>query len=207
MESLYSEWNFGNLAPGFIKLALITNLGTGNFMLKKMGKIQKISIFAVAALALTGCTTNGGISNSAKGNTAMSTASSSTNSPISVSADSGHEPKIGQPSGSAPTTLVSHDVIVGKGAVALSTSTLTVHYVLMSWSTGKVIQSSWTTGSPATFALAQVIPGWQQGMPGMHEGGRRLLIIPPALGYGANGAGPIGPNETLVFVVDLIKVA
>ena len=77
----------------------------------------------------------------------------------------------------------------------------------MSWSTGKVIQSSWTTGSPATFALAQVIPGWQQGMPGMHEGGRRLLIIPPALGYGANGAGPIGPNETLVFVVDLIKVA
>jgi peptidylprolyl isomerase len=79
--------------------------------------------------------------------------------------------------------------------------------VLASWSTGKVIQSSWTTGSPATFPLAQVIPGWQQGMPGMKEGGRRLLIIPPALGYGAQGAGPIGPNETLIFVVDLVKVA
>ena len=52
-----------------------------------------------------------------------------------------------------------------------------------------------------------MIPGWQQGMPGMKEGGRRLLIIPPALGYGAQGAGPIGPNETLIFVVDLVKVA
>jgi peptidylprolyl isomerase len=98
-------------------------------------------------------------------------------------------------------------VIVGTGATAVATSTLTVHYTLMAWSTGKVVESSWTSGQPATFPLAQVIPGWQKGMPGMKEGGRRLLVIPPALGYGATGAGPIGPNETLIFVVDLVKVA
>jgi peptidylprolyl isomerase len=77
----------------------------------------------------------------------------------------------------------------------------------MAWSTGKIVESSWTSGQPATFPLAQVIPGWQQGMPGMKVGGRRLLVIPPALGYGAAGAGPIGPNETLIFVVDLVSVA
>jgi peptidylprolyl isomerase len=127
--------------------------------------------------------------------------------PLTVSTNAGHEPAIGKPSGKAPESLVSHDIIVGTGNTAAINSTLTVHYVLMSWSTGKVIQSSWSTGNPATFALSQVIQGWQKGMPGMREGGRRLLIIPPALGYGASGAGPIGPNETLVFVVDLVKVA
>jgi peptidylprolyl isomerase len=76
----------------------------------------------------------------------------------------------------------------------------------MAWSTGKIVDTSWTSGKPATFPLANVIPGWQQGLPGMKVGGRRLLIIPPALGYGANGAGPIAPNETLIFVVDLIAV-
>jgi FKBP-type peptidyl-prolyl cis-trans isomerase len=127
--------------------------------------------------------------------------------PLTVSTNAGHEPAISKPSGKAPESLVSHDIIVGTGNTAAINSTLTVHYVLMSWSTGKVIQSSWSTGNPATFALSQVIQGWQKGMPGMREGGRRLLIIPPALGYGASGAGPIGPNETLVFVVDLVKVA
>ena len=75
----------------------------------------------------------------------------------------------------------------------------------MAWSTGKVVESSWSS-SPATFGLDQVILGWQQGIPGMKVGGRRLLVIPPDLGYGAQGAGPIGANETLIFVVDLIAV-
>jgi peptidylprolyl isomerase len=70
------------------------------------------------------------------------------------------------------------------------------------------VESSWDSGRSATFPLSGVIAGWQQGIPGMKEGGRRLLVIPPDLGYGATGAGgAIGPNETLVFVVDLIKVS
>jgi peptidylprolyl isomerase len=77
----------------------------------------------------------------------------------------------------------------------------------MTWSTGQVVQSSWDGGQSFSTALSGVISGWQQGIPGMKEGGRRLMIIPPALGYGASGSGPIAPNETLVFVVDLIKVS
>ena len=102
--------------------------------------------------------------------------------------------------------MVSKDIIVGTGSEVVATSTLTVHYILISWATGKVIQSSWS-GQPAIFPLSGVIQGWQQGMPGMKVGGRRLLVIPPDLAYGASGSGPIGPNETLIFVVDLVKVA
>jgi peptidylprolyl isomerase len=76
----------------------------------------------------------------------------------------------------------------------------------MAWSTGEVVESSWS-GDPATFGLNQVILGWQQGIPGMKVGGRRLLVIPPDLGYGASGGGPIAPNETLIFVVDLIAIS
>jgi peptidylprolyl isomerase len=76
----------------------------------------------------------------------------------------------------------------------------------MTWSDGKVIESSWV-GQPATFALAQVVEGWQKGLPGAKVGGRRLLVLPPEMGYGAAGAGPIGPNETLIFVVDILGVS
>jgi peptidylprolyl isomerase len=98
------------------------------------------------------------------------------------------------------------DIFLGDGAEAGATSTLTVHYTLMSWSTGQIVESSWSGGQPATFPLTQVIQGWQQGIPGMKVGGRRLLVIPPSLGYGDQAAGPIAANETLIFVVDLIGV-
>jgi FKBP-type peptidyl-prolyl cis-trans isomerase len=68
-----------------------------------------------------------------------------------------------------------------------------------------IFDSSWSRNEPATFPLDQVIPGWTQGLVGMQPGGRRLLVIPPALGYGSNGQGTIAPDETLVFVVDLIS--
>ena len=115
-------------------------------------------------------------------------------------------PTISAPTGNPPQELVTEDVIVGTGPSAVANSTLTVHYTLMAWSTGKVVESSWS-GEPATFGLNQVIVGWQQGIPGMKVGGRRLLVIPPSLGYGEAGGGPIGPNETLIFVVDLINVS
>jgi len=123
-----------------------------------------------------------------------------------VSAVAGQVPTISKPEGTPPAELSFTDVIVGTGAEVLPTSTLTVHYVLMAWSTGRIIESSWS-GQPATFPLAQVVEGWQKGLPGAKEGGRRLLILPPSMGYGAAGAGPIGPNETLIFAVDIIGVA
>jgi len=113
-----------------------------------------------------------------------------------VSAVAGQAPTISKPEGTPPAELAFTDVIVA----------LTVHYTLMAWSTGKIIESSWS-GQPATFPLAQVVEGWQKGLPGAKEGGRRLLILPPSMGYGAAGAGPIGPDETLIFAVDIIGVA
>jgi len=123
-----------------------------------------------------------------------------------VSAVAGEVPTISKPEGSAPKELTTKDIIVGTGKEVLPTSTLTVHYTLMAWSTGKIIESSWS-GEPATFPLAGVVEGWQKGLPGSKEGGRRLLILPPSMGYGAAGSGPIGPNETLIFAVDIIGVA
>jgi len=177
-----------------------------SFTTKSSSKLALLLIPSI--IALSACTLDGGAPNPKNSDSQKAGGMSQSGSQyLEVTGSAGKEPKLGQPTGNAPTELYSRDLITGTGTSALATSTLTVHYVLASWSTGKVIQSSWTTGSPATFPLAQVIPGWQQGMPGMKEGGRRLLFIPPALGYGAQGAGPIGPNETLIFVVDLVKVA
>lgn len=110
----------------------------------------------------------------------------------------------------SPTQLESSDLIVGTGPAAKAGDTVTVQYVLATYSSKKVIQSSWTS-QPFSFTLdatpAQVIPGWDQGVVGMKVGGRRELIIPPSLGYGPSSPGPgIAANDTLVFVVDLLKI-
>jgi peptidylprolyl isomerase len=112
------------------------------------------------------------------------------------------------PSGAPPTKLESADLIPGNGATAKSGDNVTVQYVLATYSSGQVIQSSWTS-QPFSFTLGagQVIPGWDAGVVGMQVGGRRELIIPPNLGYGANSPGAgISANDTLVFVIDLLKV-
>ena len=70
-----------------------------------------------------------------------------------------------------------------------------------------MFDDSYSAGQPATFGLNQVIPGWTQGLQGMQVGGRRLLVIPPDLGYGSTGQGSIAPDETLVFVVDLKSIS
>ena len=180
-----------------------------NFLSSKKFRFAGISLIGVVAiaaiiLAATHNSKDSGkavVSNSSNNS---SGASASTSDP-SVSSKLGVEPVIGAPSGAAPTSLVKTDIVEGNGATALSSSTVTAQYVLMSWKTGKVLQSSWSSG-PFTAPLSGVIPGWQQGIPGMKVGGRRLLVIPPALAYGAAGGGPVGPNETLVFVVDLLGV-
>ena len=123
-----------------------------------------------------------------------------------VSGEQGKVPAISASHGTPPTTLIAKDIYVGTGSPAVATSTITVQYTLIAWSTGKVIESSWASGNPATFPLPKVIKGWQQGIPGMQKGGRRLLVVPPSLGYGAAGRGPIAPNETLIFVIDAIDI-
>ncbi|HEV2891161.1 MAG TPA: FKBP-type peptidyl-prolyl cis-trans isomerase [Frankiaceae bacterium] len=107
-----------------------------------------------------------------------------------------------------PTKLQQTDLVVGTGETAIPGKTLTVRYVGVHYD-GKEFDSNFEPGeSTISFVLGneRVIPGWDQGLIGMREGGRRQLVIPPELGYGAAGSGPIGPNETLVFVVDLISV-
>jgi peptidylprolyl isomerase len=85
---------------------------------------------------------------------------------------------------------------------------VTVNYAGVLYKNGKEFDSSWKRGQPATFSLSGVIKGWTQGIPGMKVGGRRELIIPPSLAYGKSGSPPtIGPNETLVFVIDLHSIS
>lgn len=104
-----------------------------------------------------------------------------------------------------PTGLVTKDLVVGTGRTAVASDTVAVNYVGVDYTTGKVFDDTpWKQGMPTPFALSQVVPGFAQGIVGMKIGGRREIIIPPALGYGADGSPPaVGPNETLVFVVDL----
>ena len=119
-------------------------------------------------------------------------------------------PTVTVPAGEAPPDALGvEDLAIGSGAEASAGQAVDVHYVGVAWSTGGTFDASWDRGEPLSFTLGvgQVIPGWDQGVAGMRVGGRRRLTIPPSLAYGAAGAGGvIGPNETLVFVVDLVGV-
>ena len=126
---------------------------------------------------------------------------------VEVTGDIGTKPEITIPEGDPPTELEVTDIVEGDGAEVAEGATVTAHYVGKSWSTGKQFDASWdTTGEPATFPLDGVIAGWTEGLPGMKVGGRRLLVIPGDMGYGEAGSPPdIAPNETLVFVVDMVE--
>jgi peptidylprolyl isomerase len=127
----------------------------------------------------------------------------------STSTDTSTKPVVDVPSGDPPTELVSEDIVVGDGATAEAGDQVTVQYVGVDYSTGKQFDASWDNGQPFPFQLGggQVIPGWDQGVEGMKVGGRRELTIPPDLAYGAQGSPPdIGPDATLVFVIDLLDV-
>ena len=119
-------------------------------------------------------------------------------------------PVVTVPSGPPPTKLVKKDLIVGTGEYAIPGKTVVVNYVGVLYRNGKEFDSTWRTGHTFPFQLGgeQVIAGWDEGVVGMRVGGRRELVIPPELGYGeqGDGSGVIGPNETLIFVVDLVSV-
>jgi peptidylprolyl isomerase len=120
-------------------------------------------------------------------------------------------PKIEKPTGKPPTKLVITDVKKGTGPAAKAGDSLCVTYVGASYSTGKVFDASYKHGGEpfevTPLGTASVIAGWNEGLIGVQEGGVRKLVIPPDLGYGAQGSPPaIAPNETLIFLVTVEKV-
>ena len=126
--------------------------------------------------------------------------------------DAGREPtkpEVEVPDGDPPTELEVTDLVEGEGPQAEAGDVVSVEYVGVSYSNGEEFDASWDRGEPFAFQLGagQVIPGWDEGVAGMRVGGRRQLVIPPDQAYGSAGAPPaIGPDETLVFVVDLVEI-
>jgi peptidylprolyl isomerase len=119
------------------------------------------------------------------------------------------KPRVDVPKGKPPAKLVTQDIVKGKGKVASKGDDVEVQYVGVLYDGGTQFDASWDNGQPFPFTIGKgdVIPGWDKGVPGMRVGGRRKLIIPAELAYGAQGQPPtIPPNATLVFVVDLLKV-
>jgi peptidylprolyl isomerase len=124
---------------------------------------------------------------------------------VEVSGDLDEKPEIELNDQGEVDELVIQDVIEGDGAEVQAGDTVTVQYVGVLLD-GTQFDASWDRGEPITFPLQGVIDGWQDGLPGMKEGGRRLLVIPGDLAYGPSGSGEIPPNATLVFVVDMIAI-
>jgi peptidylprolyl isomerase len=123
--------------------------------------------------------------------------------------DTSVKPVIDKPTGVPPRRLAKEDIVKGSGPGAKPGDTVIVDYVGVSFSTGQEFDASWDTGQPFPVQLGagNVIEGWEKGLVGIKKGGRRKLTIPPEQAYGADGAPPaIGPNETLVFVIDALDI-
>jgi peptidylprolyl isomerase len=162
-----------------------------------------LTIFACAALALAACG-GGGDTTAAGGD---GTGGEETSAQQAESTDT--KPKVEVPEGEPPTELTTEDLVEGEGATAKAGDEVTVQYVGVGYESEEQFDASWDRGEPFTFTLGngEVIPGWEQGVEGMKVGARRELIVPPEMAYGPEGRPPaIGPNETLIFVVDLVSV-
>ena len=177
-----------------------------------------IVLFVVAAVGLVVVLSRGGGSTTTAATTSTST-TDTTSAPLEsalgkpcVAFDDtlpSGAPEVPIPLGAPPTELTTQDLVVGSGTPVALGDSITVNYIGVSCSTGKIFDSSYSRGTPATFPLDQggLIEGWTQGIPGMMPGGRRVLVIPPAQGYGSTGNSRIAPDETLVFVVDVVSSA
>lgn len=154
-------------------------------------KATLATIFLCAALAIAGCGGDDSSPDSAKSDT---TATKSKPEEAKLT-----KPEVQVPKGPPPKKLVKKDLEPGSGAVAKAGDEVTVHYVLVEYKNGKEVEASWDSGEPLSFQIGSgsVIPGWEQGVPGMKVGGRRELIIPSDLAYGSGA---------LVFVIDLISI-
>lgn len=176
-----------------------------------------LSILAVGLVALTGCGTSerpagpaGPESLPAPGAAAAPTAATEpgaipalTGDPTDLTAQS--EAVAG--GDTPPTELLTEDIVVGTGPAATPADTVDVRYSGTLYSDGTPFDSSWSRGdAPISFPLSGVVPGFAQGIEGMQPGGRRVMVIPPELGYGSTPNGPIPADSTLVFVVDLVSL-
>lgn len=117
------------------------------------------------------------------------------------------KPEIDAPTGEAPNELQIVDLIEGDGPEATANSTVDVHYLGVDFESGEEFDSSWSRGESINFPLQALVKGWQEGIPGMKVGGRRELIVPPALAYGPAGGGHPLSGRTLIFVIDLLGVS
>ena len=132
---------------------------------------------------------------------------------VTGATDLKHAPKVTSKAVGTPATVECQDLVVGKGAPATPTSTVTVQYIGVLYSNGTKFDASWDRGAPTPFSLTQVVPGFTKGIGGagkmapMRVGGRRIIIMPAADGYGATAQGSIPANSALVFIVDLTKVS
>jgi peptidylprolyl isomerase len=170
--------------------------------------ICALSLIAGLSVVAAAC---GSSTPAATASSTTTAAPSSAIAPISMPSPAGtwgKEPSVSVPIGRPPTVLESADLIVGTGPAAKAGDTVSVQYVLVDYATEKVLQASWTSNMPFSFTLGegQVIKGWDEGVVGMKAGGRRELIIPPALAYGSSPPSGIEPNATLIFVIDLLKI-
>ncbi len=186
-------------------------------------KIRPLALLAALALAVAGCGGDGGSKDSAADAAAKQAQTEAGSQPAAAEpkpptaekvtptageADIAKKPKVPKGSGAAPTTLVVQDLIEGSGASVTSGDQISVEYVGVLFKNGKEFDSSWGKRPFAVpIGQGQVIPGWDQGLLGMKVGGRRKLVVPADLAYGAQGSPPkIGPNEPLIFDVDLKKI-
>lgn len=172
-------------------------------VLRRMGLILLVCA-GFAGLPLAGCGDDDSADESTANPTTTEAAATS-----SKSAAERTKPRVVPPKGPAPTELVVKQLIPGTGAEAKAGDEVTVNYVGVGYKSGTEFDSSWDRNEPFSFLLGRndVIRGWDLGVEGMKVGERSELIIPPSLAYGSEGAGVIGPNATLVFVIDLIEVS
>jgi peptidylprolyl isomerase len=154
------------------------------------------------ALGLAACGGGGGATIDTEATTSESSASTADGTEKT-------KPKVTVPKGAPPKKLEIREIEAGTGEEAKAGDEVTVQYVGVNYKNGKEFDASWDRGEPFSFKLGagMVIPGWDKGVEGMKVGGRRELIIPPKLAYGPEGSPPaIGPEETLIFVIDLLEV-
>jgi peptidylprolyl isomerase len=183
-----------------------------------MAQLFRSVLLLIAVVAALGVSSCGGDDDSAEGSppkTATSqpdTGTATAPTPAELQdalKDTSKRPVIPKPVGSPPRKLVVDDIVKGKGPAAKRGDTVVVNYVGENFSNGDEFDASWDRGQPfpVTIGRTQVIEGWTRGLVGIRKGGRRMLTIPPELGYGPNGYPPaIPPNETLIFVVDAVSV-
>jgi peptidylprolyl isomerase len=170
-----------------------------------------ITLGVVAALTAAGCggDDEAADSNPDPGQEGAQTTDTSPAAEAHALKDTDVKPAVPRPVGSPPRRLQTENIVKGKGPPAKRGERVVVKYVGVTFSTGEEFDSSWDSGQPYRFPLGggKVIEGWDKGIVGMREGGRRQLTIPPELAYGADGSPPdVPPNETLVYVIDLVKI-